>query len=67
MESAHLLCGGCSADGWFFGHLCPSQSDNESTASMRWLRSFLSGGYSRIVVRSDGEPSILTQHELRVQ
>ena len=66
MESAPLLCGRCSADRRFFGHLCPSHSDNENSLNAM-AEEFSSGGYSRIVVRSDGEPSILTQHELRVQ
>ena len=56
--SSPILCGRCSADGWLIAQLCLRKGDDERNRQGLALE-LLAGGYPRIVVRSDGEHSIL--------
>ena len=52
MES--VLCGRCSVDRWIFGHHCQTKGDNERNRAVL-AKELQTGGYTRVVVRSDGE------------
>merc|ERR1712086_244487 len=55
--SSPILCGRNSHDGWLTAQLCQQKGDNERNR-IGLSQELLAGGYPRIIVRSDGEPSI---------
>ena len=57
-RSSPLFCGRCSADRWVFGHLCQHKGDNDRNRQVL-AKELGSGGYGRLVVRSDGEPAVI--------
>ena len=45
-------------DRWLFGHLCQARGDNERNRAVL-AKELQAGGYTRVVVRSVGEPALL--------
>ena len=56
--SSPVLCGRCSVDRWLFGHHCQAKGDNERNRAVL-AKELQAGGYTWVIVPSDGEPALL--------